>query len=759
MRIQVFSLAVALFIETEAHRHRRATGGSTRGIVSGQKYIVELQPGIGRSKIASQTAQGPSHILGAPKVFNCSGLFNGLVIEPKKGDLDSLRKIEGVVNAWPVRTVSLPSSVMHSSKAASPPTGNYSIHQWTGVDRLHKAGIKGKGVKIAVIDTGLDYTHEALGGCLGPGCKIIGGYDYVGDPFLDGLYPVQPDLDPMDHHGHGTHVAGIIGANATQTTGVAPEAHLLAYKIFPDIMTNGTSDEVLIQAFCDAYAAGADIISSSVGLGAGFSDSVLSLLANRLVDQGVLVTMSAGNDGSEGPFFSGDASNGRGVLSVAAVNVSGDPFIGSGNSSAHAALFNSWGPTNELLMKPDIAAPGVQITSTLLNQTFGPMDGTSMAAPYVAGIGALYISHHGGRNTHGPGFARELAWRIIASGRSVSWYTGTAYPNETAPPFQVGTGLVDAHKVLYYTTQLKFESISLLDTELFKPDWNVEIWNRGKESVQYRFEVEPQAAVEIYNGRDGIKSFDQLQPSHAVPFVSLPPTQTLKAGDKAVVTLRFSPPKNVSDDLLPLYGGKIWVKGSNGEELCIPYGGAAYDTEKAFDSMLQEANVTSARNDTQTWFLATDENPPDHIGVKIRLGYPCVHLRWDIFASNWTERQWEYPPNHNNGYVGSATTIRDAERLFDLDLVTSNTSDVVGFPMTRVARGTLAYRWFGKLANGSTIAPGNYTVRFAALRPYGNPRLSDHWDIVDLGTRKIQVTTLRPKVRKRRFGFRFWPWG
>lgn len=65
---------------------------------------------------------------------------------------------------------------------ASNPTDTYVPHRQTGVDKLHNMGIYGKGVYVAIIDTGIDYTHPALGnGCFGAGCKVVNGYDFVGD--------------------------------------------------------------------------------------------------------------------------------------------------------------------------------------------------------------------------------------------------------------------------------------------------------------------------------------------------------------------------------------------------------------------------------------------------------------------------------------------------------------------------------------------------------------------------------------------------
>lgn len=256
------------------------------------------------------------------------------------------------------------------------------------------------------------------------------------------------------------------------------------------------------------------------------------MVANRIVERGVFVSIAAGNDGEKGPFYSGVGSNGQHVVSVAAINASGDPMLADSDSQHRpiAAYFTSWGPTNELVLKPDIGAPGYNILSTYLDQGFETDSGSSMAAPYIAGIAALYIGHHGGRELHGPNFAKDLAKRIASSGRNVAWSTGDIFFNESAPPFQVGTGLVDAWKVLHYDTQISFEPISLLDTELFQPEWDIQVTNNGNRTVNYAFEHESLPGVEIYDGISDIRPLSQLAPLRIVPGVSLPLNATLHSG-------------------------------------------------------------------------------------------------------------------------------------------------------------------------------------------------------------------------------------
>lgn len=106
---------------------------------------------------------------------------------------------------------------------------------WTGVRDTHeKLNVWGEGVKVGIIDTGTDYHHPALGGCFGKeGCKVRYGYDVVGDYYNSTVAP-QPDNDPMDCAGHGTHVAGIIAAYDPDSPlrGVAPNVTIGSYRVF-----------------------------------------------------------------------------------------------------------------------------------------------------------------------------------------------------------------------------------------------------------------------------------------------------------------------------------------------------------------------------------------------------------------------------------------------------------------------------------------------------------------------------------------------
>ncbi|KAG8791007.1 hypothetical protein FRC12_010397 [Ceratobasidium sp. 428] len=218
-----------------------------------------------------------------------------------------------------------------TATAVGPGTGinpgapdNYPPHKMTGVNGLHAKGIFGKGITIGIIDSGIDYTHPALGGKFGPGNKVAGGYDFVGDAYTgSGAGNVtQPDDDPLDEcNGHGTHVAGIIGANPSNPyniSGVAYEATLRAYRVFG--CTGSVSDEIIIAALLRAHNDGCDILTLSLGGAAGWTEGASAVVASGIADAGKIVTIAAGNDGQYGSWYTSSPGNGLNVISVGSVD-------------------------------------------------------------------------------------------------------------------------------------------------------------------------------------------------------------------------------------------------------------------------------------------------------------------------------------------------------------------------------------------------------------------------------------------------------
>ncbi|ORZ28730.1 peptidase S8/S53 domain-containing protein, partial [Lobosporangium transversale] len=202
-----------------------------------------------------------------------------------------------------------------------------SPHSMTGVDIVHKKyKLTGRGIKIGIIDTGIDYKHPSFAapgakeGCFaryGKDCRIKYGWDFVGDDYTGRNEP-KPSSDPRDCQGHGSHVAGIIGSSPLTSktvpkppqpfVGVAPEATLGAYRVFGCDGSSG--DDIILAAMELAFNDGMDIINLSLGGGSAYKNNPIAILGDRLAARGMALAAAAGNDGTEGVWMVADAGLG-----------------------------------------------------------------------------------------------------------------------------------------------------------------------------------------------------------------------------------------------------------------------------------------------------------------------------------------------------------------------------------------------------------------------------------------------------------------
>ena len=241
-------------------------------------------------------------------------------------------------------------------------------------------------VVVAVLDTGIDYTHEDLKNNMWNGAYKHG-YDFAGDDDGNNDDDPMPDY-PYDKNGHyhGTHVAGIIAAEADNNkgvTGIAPHVSLMALKVFrPN--GYGYSSDILeaLDYVSQKIDEGVNIvaINASYGGGGGSQDDAMNAAIKKLGEKGVLFCAAAGNDGEnidQNPSYpaSYDAAN---IIAVAA-----------SDQDDHLASFSNYGQQSV-----DIAAPGVNILSTYPENKYVYADGTSMATPYVTGSVALLSAYN-----------------------------------------------------------------------------------------------------------------------------------------------------------------------------------------------------------------------------------------------------------------------------------------------------------------------------------------------------------------------------
>ncbi|WP_408009872.1 S8 family peptidase [Pseudalkalibacillus sp. A8] len=223
--------------------------------------------------------------------------------------------------------------------------------QKIGAEEAWDVTLSDPSVKIAVIDTGVDYNHPDLNG------KVLQGYDFVDD-----------DNDAIDENEHGTHVAGIAAANTDNGEGIAglaPEASILPVRVL-DADGSGSLDDVA-QGIRYAADQGAQVINLS--LGGKIGSQTLEEAVNYAWEQGSVVVAAAGNESTPLPSYPAYYEN---AIAVAATD--------QDDALAYFSNYGTW---------VDIAAPGVDIYSTIPNGGYASYSGTSMASPVVAGVAGL----------------------------------------------------------------------------------------------------------------------------------------------------------------------------------------------------------------------------------------------------------------------------------------------------------------------------------------------------------------------------------
>ncbi|WP_281374285.1 S8 family serine peptidase [Halobacillus locisalis] len=483
-------------------------------------------------------------------------IFNGVAVRGKVEELEKLSRMDAITNQYPVQT--------YTTLKQEAPTFS------TDIIREPLAGsFTGKGVKVGVIDTGIDYAHPDLQ------LNYRGGFDTV-----------DFDNDPMETRAdgatlHGTHVAGVIGANG-QMRGVAPDAEIYAYRALgPGGM--GSSVQV-IAALEEAVKEGMDVINLSLGNDVNGPDWPTTHAVNRAIELGTTVIVAAGNSGPDAWTVGSPATSSEAitvgavalpsevaVLSVARREIPVQTLVGSKNwdlkrkyplhfagtgeqgigdvrgkivvfergvipftekamkayqAGAEAVLiynnekgrfqgsldglsipipvaavskeegqwlieqkdqwaateweslgeqmapFSSRGPTTtNWAIKPDVVAPGVNIMSTVPGG-YAPLQGTSMAAPHVAGLAALVIEAH-------PDWSpAKVKQAIMSSADLLDGYL----------PTEQGTGFIDATgaiepDVLIDPGALEFGRI---EDEFFRETKVITITNPTDDPVEIR---------------------------------------------------------------------------------------------------------------------------------------------------------------------------------------------------------------------------------------------------------------------------------
>ncbi len=361
------------------------------------QHLWERQPRVhsltlARSQLAANQQEQEAFLaelrqrgLEAQELYRLSRLMNGVALEVPEESLGVLRSLPQVKAVWRLRP-KRPLLATTGPLVRAPQAWN--------------SGYTGRGIRLGIIDTGVDYLHRDLGGPgsgynsndrtkLGdapfPNAKVVGGWDFAGDDYDAGSATPskrqpRPDPDPMDCGGHGTHVAGIAaGFGVTKTgetffgpfslatplgdlaiaPGVAPEAQIYALKVF------GCSGSTALVAQALEWAADPngdgnpadhlDIVNLSLGSDWGSNDDADAVAANNAARLGILVVAAAGNSGDT-TFIVSSPGCATGALAVAA-SVDSGAVVGGFEVVAPQSLAGTY-PASEAAFGPDLATMG-----------------------------------------------------------------------------------------------------------------------------------------------------------------------------------------------------------------------------------------------------------------------------------------------------------------------------------------------------------------------------------------------------------------
>jgi len=321
---------------------------------------------------------------------------NGFSLTLPDGDVARLGRLHGVRDVLPAGSYA-PQATATAQEIGAPALWGQTLDT------------AGQGVKIGIIDSGIDPDHPYFDPA---GYTMPAGFPKGQQRFTTAKVIVARSFAPKtgatapsvrlafseDDDSHGTHVAGIAAGNADtpaagrRVSGVAPRAYLGNYKVFvetDDGLSPNANSPAIVAAIEAAVADGMDVINFSGGEPEiEPSRDIVALALDAAAAAGVVPVIAAGNDYSE--FGAGSVSspaNSARAIAVGAVGI-------TGTKREHAS-FSSVGPTTiSLRLKPDVAAPGVGVLSSVSGGDWAELSGTSMASPHVAGAAALLRQRH-----------------------------------------------------------------------------------------------------------------------------------------------------------------------------------------------------------------------------------------------------------------------------------------------------------------------------------------------------------------------------
>ncbi|KAK2593052.1 hypothetical protein QQS21_009260 [Conoideocrella luteorostrata] len=691
-----------------------------------------------------------------------SDVFHGISVQfvnkPEEIEGKSfMKQMKGVKRVWPMRMLdpmverqpgensgdksgqkSGEKSLRHFSREVSDDNPPAWSHYMTQVTKLHEEGFKGHGIKIAVIDTGVNYRHSALGGCFGRGCRVAFGDNFSNEGVKG---------NPMDCVGHGTRVAGVLAGNNERDgfIGTAPHATLMAYKVV-GCKTPLTEDN-LIAGWLKAYEDGAQIIVSGIGFrGVSWAQTPAAIVASRIVARGIPSVVDQGVEDGEGLFFASSPATGRGVMAVNSFARSPEFFnFKKGYKNKHIAIesHSAFGPTWDLDIKPNVAAPGHYVPVTDMDGGYDRR--SSYASPLVAGIIALIAEARGSID---PALISSLLISMAEPRKKGDGLITVA---------RQGGGLVKAWEAAHANTLVQPAGLTFNDTEHRVASISLRITNVAKSDISYQ--LSNLAALTLFTlPDDGSVRPKRTECIHAAADIKLSKASlTLGPGQSATVDVSAADPAGVDHKRLPVWSGWIAITGSDGKNLTVPYLGLAGSLRSATVFASKSLKIDSVdKSDKEQSAVIVLPDPPleQQIGTSNvtewrkgikRMKAISIQLRKAMaFASSQVRADIVpldiCPPGQSHrGRTKLGRTVTDEACVPSPLVVDSAGLQSIGqlpdFPWNYAVRQPKHFapstKWDGSIAPDRYAPPGRYKIVARALSVFGDADNTTDWQTAE----------------------------
>lgn len=409
-------------------------------------------------------------------------------------------------------------------------------------------------------------------------------------------------------------------------------------------------------------------------------------------------------------------------------------------SGGYVSDWSTWGPSWQMHVNPNLAAPGGEILSTFPQAvgTYAVLSGTSMATPYAAGVVALLMQKRGVRD------AETVRALLASTSKQVVSHDGTRPDpaGRLASVLHGGPGMMQAWDASEAKGILSTAGISFNDTA-HNRDVTFSLRNTGSTEATYELGHRPAVTVYAYDA-DGVNYAYPVRPvdeaAGSTAQISFPATVgggghlvTVPAGGSVDITVRCSPPTGLNATRLPFYSGFVTLNGTNGDALTLQYQGVAA-------SLVEQPVIRTALGPTglpTTYLTASDSRWP----IPVKDDY--------VFR---VPRPTNPPDRRQKGSWPQARvtmTLGTAEfALRVVPLGTSNTTDewfghetlgtVYDNPALRLPRDQYRLSFLGLLSDGTVVPEGRYRLLATALRLFGDRERREDWQVLELGPFKLE---------------------